>query len=84
MFPGETLPQVKFPLDKNDHPELDNSSQQRPHHQVHVNRKISMIFPLVSCCSCVNNSSVKSDSTALALEAITCFYFQMEFYMRLK
>ena len=25
MFPGETLPQVKSPLDKNDHPELDNS-----------------------------------------------------------
>ena len=24
MFPGETLPQVKSPLDKNDHPELDN------------------------------------------------------------
>ena len=25
MLPGETLPQVKSPLDKNDHPELDNS-----------------------------------------------------------
>ena len=25
MFPGERLPQVKSPLDKNDHPELDNS-----------------------------------------------------------
>ena len=25
IFPGETLPQVKFPLDKNDLPELDNS-----------------------------------------------------------
>ena len=25
MFPGETLPQVKSSLDKNDHPELDNS-----------------------------------------------------------
>ena len=25
MFPGETLPQGKSPLDKNDHPELDNS-----------------------------------------------------------
>ena len=25
MFPGESLPQVKCPLDKNDHPELDNS-----------------------------------------------------------
>ena len=25
MFPGETLPQVKSPLDKKDHPELDNS-----------------------------------------------------------
>ena len=25
MFPGDTLPQVKSPLDKNDHPELDNS-----------------------------------------------------------
>ena len=25
MFPGELLPQVKSPLDKNDHPELDNS-----------------------------------------------------------
>ena len=25
MFPGESLPQVKSPLDKNDHPELDNS-----------------------------------------------------------
>ena len=25
MFPGETLSQVKSPLDKNDHPELDNS-----------------------------------------------------------
>ena len=25
MFPGETLPQVKSPLDRNDHPELDNS-----------------------------------------------------------
>ena len=25
MFPGETLPQVMSPLDKNDHPELDNS-----------------------------------------------------------
>ena len=25
MFPGENLPQVKSPLDKNDHPELDNS-----------------------------------------------------------
>ena len=25
MFPGETLPQVKSLLDKNDHPELDNS-----------------------------------------------------------
>ena len=23
-----------------------------------VNRKISMIFPLVSCCSCVNNPTV--------------------------
>ena len=25
MFPGETIPQVKSPLDKNVHPELDNS-----------------------------------------------------------
>ena len=25
MFPGESLPQVGSPLDKNDHPELDNS-----------------------------------------------------------
>ena len=25
MFPGERLPQVKSPLDKNDHSELDNS-----------------------------------------------------------
>ena len=25
MFPGESLPQVKSPLDKNDHPKLDNS-----------------------------------------------------------
>ena len=25
MFPGETLSQVKSRLDKNDHPELDNS-----------------------------------------------------------
>ena len=25
IFPGERLPQVKYPLDKNDHPELDNS-----------------------------------------------------------
>ena len=25
MFPGESLPQVKSPFDKNDHPELDNS-----------------------------------------------------------
>ena len=25
MFPGERLPQVKSLLDKNDHPELDNS-----------------------------------------------------------
>ena len=25
MFPGESLPQVNPPLDKNDHPELDNS-----------------------------------------------------------
>ena len=25
MFLGETLSQVKSPLDKNDHPELDNS-----------------------------------------------------------
>ena len=25
--------------------------------QLHINRKISMIFPLVSCCSCVNNPS---------------------------
>ena len=25
MFPGESLPQVNSPLDKNDHPELDNS-----------------------------------------------------------
>ena len=25
MFPGESLPQVKSSLDKNDHPELDNS-----------------------------------------------------------
>ena len=25
MFPGESLPQVKSPLDKNDHPEVDNS-----------------------------------------------------------
>ena len=25
--------------------------------EVFVNRKISMIFPLVSCCSCVNNPS---------------------------
>ena len=25
MFPGETLPQVESPSDKNDHPELDNS-----------------------------------------------------------
>ena len=25
MFPGESLPQVKSPLDKIDHPELDNS-----------------------------------------------------------
>ena len=25
MFPGDSLPQVKSPLDKNDHPELDNS-----------------------------------------------------------
>ena len=24
MFPGETLPHVKSPLEKNDHPELDN------------------------------------------------------------
>ena len=24
MFPGDTLPQVKSALDKNDHPELDN------------------------------------------------------------
>ena len=27
MFPGESLPQVKSPLDKNDHPERDNSEQ---------------------------------------------------------
>ena len=26
-FTGESLPQVKCPLDKNDHPELDNSEQ---------------------------------------------------------
>ena len=25
MFPGESLPQVKSPLDEIDHPELDNS-----------------------------------------------------------
>ena len=25
MFPGESLPPVKSPLNKNDHPELDNS-----------------------------------------------------------
>ena len=25
IFPAESLPQVKYPLDKNDHPELDNS-----------------------------------------------------------
>ena len=25
MFPGESLPQVKSHLDKNDHPERDNS-----------------------------------------------------------
>ena len=25
MFPGESLPQLKSPLDKNDHPELENS-----------------------------------------------------------
>ena len=25
MFPGETVPQAKSPLDKNDHPELGNS-----------------------------------------------------------
>ena len=25
MFPGDSLPHVKSPLDKNDHPELDNS-----------------------------------------------------------
>ena len=25
MFPSESLPQVQSPLDKNDHPELDNS-----------------------------------------------------------
>ena len=25
MFASESLPQVKSPLDKNDHPELDNS-----------------------------------------------------------
>ena len=25
MFPGESLPQVKSPFDKNDHPELDNT-----------------------------------------------------------
>ena len=25
MFPGDSLPQVRSPLDKNDHPELDNS-----------------------------------------------------------
>ena len=25
MLPGESLPQVKSPLDKNDHPELGNS-----------------------------------------------------------
>ena len=25
MFPGDSLPQVKSPLDKNDHLELDNS-----------------------------------------------------------
>ena len=25
IFPGETLPHVKAPLDKNDHPKLDNS-----------------------------------------------------------
>ena len=25
MFPGESFPQVKSPLDKNDHPELENS-----------------------------------------------------------
>ena len=25
MFPGENLPYVKSPLEKNDHPELDNA-----------------------------------------------------------
>ena len=25
MFPGENLPNVRSPLEKNDHPELDNS-----------------------------------------------------------
>ena len=25
MFPGETFPHVKSPLEKNDHPELDNT-----------------------------------------------------------
>ena len=25
MFPGDSLPQVRSPLDKNDNPELDNS-----------------------------------------------------------
>ena len=29
MFSGESLPQVKSPLDKNDHPELDNSELDR-------------------------------------------------------
>ena len=29
MFPGESFPQVKSPLDKNDHPDLDNSELAR-------------------------------------------------------
>ena len=33
MFPGENLPQVKSPLDKNDHPKLDNSELSQ---QIHV------------------------------------------------
>ena len=40
-------------------PENDAQSvtQDEPKVETTVNRKISMIFPLVSCCSCVNNPS---------------------------
>ena len=54
---GTLPPPVCSPLPEHDRPELDDTPLCGPDDVAKyqsINRKISMIFPLVSCCSCVN------------------------------